>query len=159
MKAVILSAGQGKRLLPLTANIPKCALWIQGQTLLEWQLQRLAECGIDRVTVVVGFGAELVESLCAVRHQSHQIRTVYNPFFPITDNLVSCWVARADMTEDFVLLNGDTLFEAEVLRQLLGAPSQPVLLATDHKSIYDADDMKVTLDGTKLIKVGKDLES
>ncbi len=157
MKAIILSAGQGKRLLPLTASIPKCALRIQGQSLLEWQLQRLAECGVDRVSVVVGFGADQVEPLFASRDQSLQVRTVYNPFFPVTDNLVSCWVARAEMDQDFILLNGDTLFEAEVLKQLLRSPNRPVILATDHKSTYDADDMKVRVDGSRLVKVGKDL--
>ncbi len=157
MKGIILSAGQGRRLLPMTADTPKCALRIQGQSILEWQLHQLAECGIDRVTVVLGFGANQVESLLAARNQSNQVRTVYNPFFPVTDNLVSCWVARADMNEDFILLNGDTLFEVEVVKRLLGAPSQPVTLARDLKAAYDADDMKLALDGEKLVRVGKDL--
>lgn len=159
MKGIILSAGQGRRLLPMTADTPKCALRIHGQSILEWQLHQLAECGIDRVTVVLGFGANQVESLLAARNQSNQVRTVYNPFFPVTDNLVSCWVAGADMNEDFILLNGDTLFETEVLKRLLGAPSRQVILVTDHKSAYDADDMKVTLDGERLVRVGKDLPS
>src|SRR3989338_1833100 len=60
MKVLLLSAGQGRRLLPLTAGIPKCALPIRGRSILEWQLETLAGCGIDRVTVVVGFAADHV---------------------------------------------------------------------------------------------------
>ena len=48
MKAVILSAGQGKRLLPLTAEKPKCLVNIDGRTIIEWQINELAKCGIDR---------------------------------------------------------------------------------------------------------------
>ena len=47
MKAIILSAGQGRRLLPLTENVPKCALTVAGRSTLEWQLQEIARCDID----------------------------------------------------------------------------------------------------------------
>ncbi len=157
MKAVILSAGQGRRLLPLTADTPKCALRIQGLSLLEWQLGELRRCGVEQATVIVGFGADRVEQIINGRYPPHQVRTLYNPFFSTSDNLVSCWMARGEMTEEFILLNGDTLFEAPLLRRVLSAPTKPVTLATDHKPTYDADDMKVALDGHRLVKVGKDL--
>lgn len=157
MKAVILSAGQGRRLLPLTAESPKCILRIHGQPLIEWQMRELAKCGISQVTVVVGFGADQVEQFLADRYKPHQVQALYNPFFAVSDNLASCWVARTEMTEEFILLNGDTLFEAAVLQRLLDAPARPVTMATDRKRAYDADDMKVAVNGDGLVKVGKDL--
>lgn len=157
MKAVILSAGQGRRLLPLTMKSPKCILPIRGQSLIEWQVDELAKCGIKKVTVVVGFGADLVEQLLVTRYDPYHVRTLYNPVYAITNNLVSCWVARAEMTEDFVLLNGDTLFEAAVMQRLLVGHDGPVTVVTDCKPSYDADDMKVKLDGDRLIEIGKDL--
>ncbi len=157
-KAIILSAGQGRRLLPLTAEKPKCALQIQGRALIEWQLGALEECGVRRVTVVTGFGAEEVEDVLARRRGTATINVCFNPFFEVSDNLISCWVARTEMTEDFVLLNGDTLFEPAVLERVVGSPPRPVTLATDEKSAYDADDMKVSLSaGGRLLRVGKDL--
>jgi choline kinase len=157
-RAVILSAGQGRRLLPLTATMPKCALPLHGHTLLEWQLDALAACGIAQATVVVGFAADRVEALLAARTAPPAVQTVYNPFFRVSDNLVSCWMAREAMTGDFVLLNGDTVFEPAVLQRLLAAPPRPVRLAVDHKDAYDADDMKVSLDGDgRLRRVGKKL--
>jgi choline kinase len=155
MKAVILSAGQGRRLLPLTADTPKCALTVGGRSILEWQLRELARCGIRRVTVVVGFGAERVERLLA--EQRAGTHTLYNPFYAVADNLASCWVAREEMDEDFVLLNGDTLFDAPALQRLLASPARPVTVAVDHKDHYDADDMKVQLDGDRLTRIGKDI--
>jgi choline kinase len=157
MKAIILSAGQGKRLLPLTANSPKCILPIQGQSLIEWQIDELIKGGIDRVTVVVGYRADRVEKILNRRYGPQQVKTLYNAAYANTDNLVSCWAARNEMDEDFVLLNGDTLFEAAVLQRLLRAPGRPVTVVINHKNEYDADDMKVELNGCRLVKIGKDL--
>ena len=158
MKALILSAGQGKRLLPLTAECPKCILPIQGRTMIEWQIDELAKCGIDRVTVVLGYRADKVEKILSRRDGPPRIQTIYNAAYAVTDNLVSCWVARNEMCEDFVLLNGDTLFEAPVLKQLLEITAYPVTVTVSHKAEYDDDDMKVELDGCRLIKIGKDLK-
>jgi L-glutamine-phosphate cytidylyltransferase len=158
MKTIILSAGQGKRLLPLTAAIPKCLLPIQGKKLIEWQIDALFSAGIDRVSVVVGYGADQVEQLLTKRYGKNCITLIHNPKFAETDNLVSCWIAREEMNEDFFLLNGDTLFEAAVVGRVLSKAAHPVTVVTTHKSHYDADDMKVTLEGQRLINIGKDIE-
>ncbi len=141
----------------MTANTPKCALPIQGRAVIEWQLDALEAAGVHQVTVVAGFGVDRVEALLGQRAGPTSTAICYNPFFEVADNLMSCWIARADMSGDFVLLNGDTLFEPEVLHRLLTSPEYPITLATDHKSSYDADDMKVQLSGTRLTRVGKDI--
>ncbi len=155
MKAIILSAGQGRRLLPLTAENPKCLLQIGGQSLLEWQLQELTKIGIDQVSIVVGFGAQKVEALLHQKGLNRWVSTIYNPFYAVADNLGSCWVARSAMTDEFMLLNGDTLFESAIPERLLASPFHPITLVTDSKGVYDADDMKVIVNGEKLEKVGK----
>jgi len=157
MKAVILSAGQGKRLLPLTQNTPKCILSIAGQSLIEWQIGELAKCGIEQVTVVVGYRADKIEQILQSRYEPQRVRTLYNNAYAVSDNLVSCWYARDEMNEDFILLNGDTLFEAAVAQRLLETPRRPITVAVSHKSHYDADDMKVELDGGRLVDIGKGL--
>jgi choline kinase len=157
MKTIILSAGQGTRLLPLTAEIPKCALPIYGKTVLEWQVDELLKSGIDDVVVVTGFGTEKVEQLLARRYDGLGVRTVFNPFFKLTDNLATCWVVRNEMEEDFILLNGDTLFDTSVLKSLLASRPQPITVTIDKKASYDDDDMKVMLDGDRLVRIGKDL--
>jgi choline kinase len=124
---------------------------------VEWQIDQLMWCGVDQVTVIVGFEADKVEQLLRGYGRSNQITTLYNPFFAVSDNLASCWLARHLMTEDFILLNGDTLFEKAALERLLDAPTRPITLVTDRKSAYDADDMKVTLHEDKVLRVGKTL--
>jgi choline kinase len=158
MKAVILSAGQGSRLLPLTADRPKCLLPLDGRTLIEWQIATLRRCGVGDIVVVLGFRAAMVEELLAgLRGPELAIRTVFNPFFGVADNLGSCWLARHEMDGDFLIVNGDTLFEAEVLRRLLASPPAPITVTIDRKASYDADDMKVQVEGTRLLDIGKAL--
>jgi len=158
-KVIILSAGQGRRLSPMTEATPKCMLPIQGKTLIEWQLEALEACGVEQVTVVVGFGVTKVEEMLAKRDGKAKTSLCYNPFFEAADNLISCWVARGEMTEDFILINGDTLFEPAVLQRVLDSPSRPITLAIDEKPNYDADDMKVGLSGERLVRIGKDLRA
>ena len=158
MKVLILSAGQGRRLLPLTAKSPKCILPVLGRSIIEWQIDGLFTLGIDQVTVVVGYGADQVERLLTKRYGANCVKILYNPAFAETDNLVSCWAAREEMNDDFILMNGDTLFEVSVVQRLLKKPVGPVTVTIDHKNTYNADDMKVTLDEKRLINIGKELE-
>jgi len=156
-RAVILSAGQGRRLLPFTESMPKCLIRVAGRSVIEWQIDALLATDIRHITVVVGYGAEQVERVLGERYGAGTITTLFNPFFEVADNLASCWMARQAMQDDFLLLNGDTLFELPVLERLLEAPARPITLAVDRKASYDSDDMKVCLDGLRLTRVGKTL--
>ena len=158
MKAIILSAGQGRRLMPLTSNMPKCCLPLHGISILEWQLSQIAQSDIDEVVVVTGFEHEMVDSNVS-DVKGIKVRTLHNPMFAHTDNLGTCWEARSEMEEPFVLMNGDTLFEAAVLQRLLARETDyPITLATDSKPNFDLDDMKIISDGDRLLKVSKQLD-
>lgn len=160
MKAIILSAGQGRRLLPLTEKRPKCLLSVQGDaTMLEHQLRTLASAGIDEAVVVIGFESRRVEQwIHAHPVPGIHVRTAHNPFFAYSDNLASAWLVRREFDDDFLLLNGDTLFEPAVLSRLVAPPHAALRLAISRKRAYDADDMKVALDGDgRLEAVGKQL--
>lgn len=158
-KAIILSAGQGKRLLPLTEQCPKCLLPLAGRTLLEWQITALAANGIHDVVVVTGFHAQAVETVIRDRTDDGvAVRLLHNPFFPVADNISSCFVARHEMADsDFILLNGDTLFHPTLLARARAQASLPIVVTVNRKGRYDADDMKVRLDGTRLTAIGKTL--
>jgi choline kinase len=160
LKGIILSAGQGRRLLPLTTDLPKCLLRIGGRTVLEWQLRMLAAAGVHRVVVVVGFGAADVErQLAKITPPGMVVRTLFNELYDRADNLVSCAVASSEMADDFILLNGDTLADASVVTRLLTSRPTPVAMAVARKDAYDADDMKVSRVGTRVTRVGKDLDA
>lgn len=157
MEAIILAAGRGSRLLPLTTDMPKCLLPIGLTSVLGMQLDTLYAAGIKRVTVVTGFNAHLVNEELSRRAIGPKVKTLFNPFYQVADNLASCWMARKSMKTDFLLINGDTLFSPELLAAVLAAPATDVAVTIDQKTQYDGDDMKVTLDGPKLTAIGKTL--
>jgi len=152
-----LSAGQGRRLLPLTRNVPKCCLVLDGKTLLAHQVESLAANGADDIVVVTGFNHHQVNEVVS-GFRDISVRTLYNPFYAVSDNLGTCWVARKEMKTPFLLLNGDTLFETSTLAHLLSSERvYPITLAVDRKNQYDDDDMKINADGEQLNRVGKKL--
>jgi choline kinase len=160
MKAIILSAGQGKRLLPLTENKPKALLPVAGKTIIEWQIDTLLDAGITDIVTVTGFRADLVDELISSRYSQYPaIKTRYNPFHHLSDNLVSCWVARDSMNSEFLLINGDTLFEPALLGRVLESGQDPISVTVDTKNSYDDDDMKVTTEGTRLTRISKSINS
>ena len=94
MKALIIGAGQGRRLLPLTEREPKALLDIGGKSLLQWQVESLADCGIKEVVFLAGFNLPAVErslEQMAARWPGVRFRAVYNPFYGVADNLATCW--------------------------------------------------------------------
>src|SRR5688500_437520 len=109
MKAIILSAGQGSRLGHLVDDRPKCLIDFGGRTLLDRQLDTLGANGVAEVVVVTGFHDELVEAAIAARTGGPAVRTIFNPFFKVADNLGSLFMAREALAGDCLVWNGDTL--------------------------------------------------
>ncbi len=157
MHAIILAAGRGSRLLPLTTDLPKCLLPIGNTTVLGMQLDTLFANGVKTATVITGFNSHKVDAEIAARTSGPQVETLFNPFFQVADNLASCWMARRVMDRDFLIINGDTLFSPELLQTILAAPATDIAVTIDQKGHYDGDDMKITLDGRVLTAIGKTL--
>lgn len=157
-KAIILSAGQGSRLLPLTAERPKCLIDLSGKSLLGWQVEMLAAGGVREIEVVTGFMTELVEAeLERLARPGLSLAARFNPFFKVADNLASCWMAREAMTGDFLILNGDTLVSRGIVDRVQQDNAWPIAVTVDVKPSYDSDDMKVSRQGERLLAIGKTL--
>lgn len=156
MHAVILSAGQGSRLAPLTADVPKCLIDFGGRSLLEWQVLALAQAGVGAVTVVAGYRADKVRQLCQDRRLD--VRVLDNPFYRIAENISSVWLARDVLTAgDALILNGDTLVDPTLIATALANATAAINVTVDIKPAYDSDDMKVTLQSGRVTNIGKDL--
>ena len=156
--AIILSAGQGSRLLPLTAERPKCLINFSGKSLIAWQIEMLAKSGVTHFHVVTGFMTEMVEEeLERLRGEGHNITVHFNPFYKVADNLGSCWIARSAMQDDFLILNGDTLVSEDITQRVQAGSDWPIAVTVDVKPYYDSDDMKVNRSGEQLLAIGKTL--
>ena len=158
--AILLSAGQGSRLLPLTAERPKCLIEFSGRSLIEWQIEMLARAGIEHIDIVTGFMTDMVEEIVeAIDDPRVSIACHFNPFFKVADNLGSCWIVRDVMHDDFVILNGDTLVSKDLAASVVQAETEwPIAVTVDCKPAYDSDDMKVSRgENGRLARIGKTL--
>lgn len=148
MKIIILAAGRGERLMPLTQNTPKPLIDMgNGNTLLEEQMLSLQESEVvDEVVLVVGYLAEQIEAKMRAYHdRGFRIRTVYNPFWKESNNLLSLWIARQAIADgDVMITNGDNIFSPTVFAGL-AKQGEGIWLSVCPKKEFDSDDMKVKI--------------
>jgi len=159
---IVLAAGAGRRLEPLTRDLPKTLLEVAPDTtILDIALSNLAAAGLTDVAVVTGFAAHQIESRRDDLEKRHgvSIETVYNDKALEWNNAYSLWLAREHFAGGALLCNGDTVHPASVEHVLLGAAGQGLLLAIDDvKSLAD-EEMKVTLDdNATLARINKKLD-
>ena len=161
MRAIILSAGRGSRLGELTTDRPKCLIDLSGKTLLDWQLDHLSAAGVDEFVVVTGFRSDEVEASLARRTDNLRVKTLFNPFYQVADNLGTVWVARDSFNGDCLVLNGDTIVSKEIAEKVVHAGIAGITVTVDESDEdYDDDDMKVVRDPDgRLRRIGKQLGS
>lgn len=156
MKAIILAAGRGSRLRPLTDSLPKCLLPVGDATILERLLRNLESAGVGEAALVCGYRMKQVRQAVEAYPGGIAIHPVSNPFHEVADNLVSLWQARSHMDGDFLLINGDNVFSPAAL-PLLAHSDSPCCLMVRRREFHDADDMKVAVRGDGIVRIGKDL--
>jgi choline kinase len=146
MKAIILSAGQGSRLGHLTDDRPKCLIEFGGRSLLDRQLDTLAANGVEEAVVVTGFHDELVNAAVERRRAAGEgpaVRTIFNPFYKVADNLGSLFIARDELACEVLVWNGDTLVSETLMARVVDNNRDGICVTIDRKDGYDEDDMKV----------------
>lgn len=145
-QAVILAAGTGTRLRPLTDETPKCLLDVGGQTILARQLERIAAAGIERAVIVTGHLADRVEEHLHRHPPGIEVALAPNPDFATTGNCMSVLAARASLTgRGMVLCDGDVVLEGDALRRLVQHPASCGLLLDTETRLGD-EEMKAQLD-------------
>jgi histidinol-phosphate/aromatic aminotransferase/cobyric acid decarboxylase-like protein/CTP:phosphocholine cytidylyltransferase-like protein len=121
-RAVILAAGLGSRLAPLTIGAPKCLTEINGRPILLRALKALARQGLSEAVIIVGHHADKVRERVGTSLYGLNITYVDAPRYVTTNNIHSLWDARDFCDEDILLLEGDVVFDEDVLTQLLEQP-------------------------------------
>jgi choline kinase len=152
---VILAAGAGTRFGVSNSVRPKCLAPFAGTPLIELQLRALRSCGIDDVTVVVGFEADDVRRTCGPR-----VRFIENAIFARTNSLYSLWLARTVLRDGFVVMNCDVLFAPAMLADLVSARHENALLVSYPEPgdpPFGDEEMKVRVRRGCVVEIRKDL--
>jgi len=117
--ALLLAAGTGTRLRPLTRNAPKCLTEVSGRPILDRLIHTLRAKGIDRLVVVLGHQGNQIREFLRHKAGDMQVDYVFNPEYRTTNNLYSLWLARQQIHEPFLLVESDLVFDASMLDDLL----------------------------------------
>ncbi len=150
MIGMVLAAGAGRRLEPLTNDLPKTLLAVDGdRTILDIALANLREAGMDEVVVVTGFAAHRIDERKADLEAAHGVRLelVFNDKALEWNNAYSLWCARDHFDQGVLLCNGDTVHPASVEARLLDARGDDdLVIAIDDEKPLGEEEMKVHLD-------------
>ncbi len=133
MKAVFLIAGRGRRLRPYTDARPKCMVPLHGEPLLTTALRMVAEVGVREVVLVVGHMKEVIREHYGAHFAGLSLRYVTNPDYATTNNLYTMWLARHELDDDVLLLEGDLRYDVGVLRDLVQHPVPDVAVVDDFR--------------------------
>ncbi len=156
MKALILAAGLGTRLAPITHDIPKSLVPVNGKPILIKQIDNLVENGISPqdITIVSGYKADILEE--KVHEMFPEISIIKNEKFDVTNNMYSAFLGR-NMVQgnSFLMMNADVFYDASIIKELL-ENEQDNLIATDVGNYLD-ESMKVVENNGRLVKISKDI--
>ncbi|MGB6128809.1 MAG: phosphocholine cytidylyltransferase family protein [Psychrilyobacter sp.] len=153
--AVVLVAGKGTRLRSVTNNeIPKPFLPINGISLIERSIEKLTDCGIEKIILVTGHLDHFFEGL---KNKYSNIITVKNEEFATTGNMKSFYTAKELVgKEDVLLIEGDLIYEKLGIVTLLNSEKKDAVLLSEDK--YYGDDYYYELIGDKIGKMSNDRE-
>lgn len=158
MRAIILSAGRGSRLLPLTETLPKCLVPVDGRAILDHQLAALADAGVTQAVVIAGYRFDQVGAHLAAGPPPLPVDLRFNPFWAVSSSIGSVWAARDLLDQPFCLLNGDTLLSAALLARALRGIEAGVGLVVEPLTAPALDDMLVLVSGSRVTAVSKALD-
>ena len=147
MIGMVLAAGAGRRLQPLTDDLPKTLLPVEGErTILDVCLGNLRQVGLEHVVVVTGFAAHRVTDIAPELERRHNltIELLFNPRAEEWNNAYSLWCAREHFAKGVLLVNGDTVHPVGVEESVLAARgSDDLVLAVDREKPLGEEEMKV----------------
>ncbi|MCK4536772.1 MAG: phosphocholine cytidylyltransferase family protein [Desulfuromonadales bacterium] len=117
--AVLLAAGTGSRLSPLTDSTPKCLVEVNGIPILERLIRSLRSHGFKRLVVVVGHLSEVIQNYLGSRYDDIEITYIASPRYKTTNNIYSLWLAGKVIDEPFLLIESDLVFQPALLKPML----------------------------------------
>lgn len=155
MRAIIIGAGRGQRLMPTTADSPKCFAEVGGRRILDWALEAFSANGIDRIAFIGGYQID------KVRAEYPQFTFRHNVDWANNNILASLMYAEDLMDEPFVCCYSDTLFTPEVVRRAVESLADIALVVDTHwldrythRSEHPPDDAeKVTIRDGRVTRI------
>ncbi|MGH3008522.1 MAG: NTP transferase domain-containing protein [Gaiellaceae bacterium] len=158
MKAVILLAGLGSRLAELTVSTPKSLLPIGDSNTLEQMVRKLSKHGVRSMVIVGGHRQEAIEQYLTRTFPLVEITILRNPDYRTTNTAYSLLLAREQLDDQtFIKLDGDIIFDEEILARLIAADDGWSYACVDHAAVNE-EVIKVSSDAEgNISRIGNDV--
>ena len=156
IKAIILAAGVGSRIRPLTDNCPKSLLKINGKTILEMMLSHIQACGINEVVFVLGYLQNQIKDYVKTQFPDLIVQFITNEKYEVTNTCYSLMLTK-DFIQDstFIKFDADVVFDINILTSLI-ASEYDNCLCIDKNINLDAEEIKVIIkDDNRVVKASK----
>ena len=151
MKAVILAAGLGTRLRPITNEVPKCMVPVNGIRIIDKQIDNLLANGVEDIYVVDGYKAEVLAE--HLKETYPQVHIVSNPRYAETNNMYSLYLTSKYVKgEEFLLMNADVYFDSNIIAGMIEGEGSKI--ACDI-SQYLEESMKIQVYGEVIKHISK----
>lgn len=156
-KAIIIAAGMGTRLMPLTKDKPKCMLEVNGKTILQRQIEVYKECGFTDIIFIKGYKKEVINY--------PDLKYYINTNYKNNNILASLFYAEKEMDEELVVSYSDILFERDIVEKLLQSRADiSLVIDTDWLSHYKGryqhpveEAEKVDVEDGRVTKIAKSI--
>jgi choline kinase len=156
MQGIILAAGIGSRLRPLTDNRPKCLVDVLNKPILQYQIEAYKKANIKNVIIVSGYLSEKIkEYLVSHPFDNMNLQIIFNKDFSTTNNMYSFWLAKNYIKSEIILLNGDVVFDPAILKEL--RDSDITNLIASNIGVYKEENMKIKLSNGWVKEISKDI--
>lgn len=117
--ALLLAAGTGSRLYPLTQNAPKCLTLVNNKSILNRLILNLKSQGFKRLVIVTGHLKECIMEYLGNKSGGIEIEYIHSPLYKTTNNIYSLWMARNAIKEPFVLFESDLVLSSSLLNDMV----------------------------------------
>ena len=157
MKTVILAAGAGSRLKPLTDHMPKCLLKVGVKSILEMTIENLLATNNSEIIIVTGYLENKIREFIRERFPYLQITYIYNKLYASTNNIYSLWLAKDEVLgNDMMMLDSDIVFDERIISKLQNSGYKNCLALKRHE-VHD-EEIKVKTDAHGcVIEIGKEV--
>lgn len=153
---IILAAGQGKRLLPLTKVLPKTMLKVGGTPIIDHILNSINLNSVNEFLIVVGHNKEVVLNHLKKDFKGIPIKYINNPKHAETNSTYSLWLTKKLLKEKIVIINADTIFHKKILENLINSKYNAALAIDDTVPVPLPDEaMKATIENKRIVDVSK----
>lgn len=158
MEAIILAAGVGSRLAPLTDSVPKSMVCVNNRPILDYQVEGYVNAGVEKICIVSGYKHEKIDEYIALADQKYNItfEVIKNPYYSSTNNMYSLYLAlKFSLGKAFFISNADVVLDKEILKIMSKNPTERGI-AYEHGN-YNAESMKIEVADGRIIHISKSI--